>query len=824
MHEHSPTHQDELIPARAVEALSTDDLRLRCDPKSIGFNSTADIDPLPGVIGQETAIEALRFGLQIHAPGQNVFVRGLTGTGRMTLISRLLEEIRLACPLAKDRCYVHNFDEPDRPRLITLDRGRSPAFRRAIDRLSGFIRNDLSNALKSDAQAERSASLEQKTQRQVEKLVDPFEKSLREAGYGLTSVQVGAITQAAIFPLIDGETVGPEEWDQLRGSGKVTKAEVERFRKKRDELEPELRSIAQEVGRLRRELSESQRTLRADAARTILGELTAVIARDFSEPAVGTFLNGVVEDAATGHGDQQDEESGPIDEYLVNVVLSRSGDDSCPMIVEDTPTARNLLGTIEPQWMPDGGARTDHTRIRAGSLLRADGGYLILDARDLLRESSGWHALVKTLRTGRLEIAPHESTPGGWGPSLKPEAIPLNIKVILLGNAETYHFLDAEDPDFPHLFKVLADFDTSIPRDADGITKYGGVLARIVREEDHPHFDRGAVAVLVEHGARIAGRRDRLTTRFGRLVDIAHEAAFIAGEGGKKRVSGDNVRSAIRRSKDRAALPSRQFQDLLEDGTIRVMTTGSAVGQVNGLAVSQLGPLTFGFPTRITATIGPGSAGVINVEREAELSGSIHTKGFYILGGLLRHLLQTDHPLAFHASIAFEQSYGGIDGDSASMAEICCLLSALTGIPIRQDLAITGAIDQVGNILAIGAANEKIEGFFDTCKRIGLTGSQGVVIPKANAPDLMLREDVVEACASGKFRVYTVDRVESALELLTGVIAGERDDQGKLPGGSVLGTSVKRAFDYWVQAARTVEPLELNPEESNRVEKAGTAD
>ena len=822
MHEHSPTHQDELTPAPAVEPLSIDELRLRCDPKSIGFNSTADIDPLPGVIGQDTAIEALRFGLQIHAPGQNVFVRGLTGTGRMTLISRLLEEIRLACPLAKDRCYVHNFDEPDRPRLITLDRGRSPAFRRAVDRLADFIRDDLSDAMKSGGQAARATALEQKTQRRIEKLVDPFEKSLREAGFGLASVQVGPITQAAIFPLVDGESANPEEWEELRTAGKISKAEVERVRKRRNELEPTLQSIAQQVGETRRELAESLRALREEITRSILGELTRPIAKDFPEPSVRAFLDALVGQVATRDGDREGDESDPTQVYRVNVLISRSGDDSCPMIVEDAPTARNLLGTIDPQRSPDGGARTDHTLIRAGSLLRADGGHLILDARDLLRDTDAWRVLVRTLRTGRLEIAPQESAPGGWGPSLKPEPIPLNIKVILLGDAETYHFLDAEDPDFPHLFKVLADFDSSLPRDADGMTKYAGVLARIVKEQNHPHFDGSAVAALVEHGARIAGRRDRLTTRFGRLADIAHEAAFIAREGGKKRVSGDNVRSAIRRSKDRAALPSRQFQDLLADGTIRVMTTGSAVGQVNGLAVSQLGPLTFGFPTRITATIGPGSAGVINVEREAELSGSIHTKGFYILGGLLRHLLQTDHPLAFHASIAFEQSYGGIDGDSASMAEICCLLSALTNIPIRQDLAITGAIDQVGNILAVGAANEKIEGFFDTCKRIGLTGSQGVIIPKANAPDLMLREDVVEACASGKFRVYTVDRVESALELLTGVVAGERDDQGNLQGGSVLGTSVKRAFEYWVQAARTVEPLELHPEKTGRIEKPGS--
>lgn len=823
MHNDSDIEHDKLPSAPPVDALSVDVLRLRCDPNSIPFESTADVDPVQGVIGQDAAVEALRFGLQIHAPGQNVFVRGLKGTGRMTLISRLLDEIRLACPLAKDRCYVHNFAEPDRPQLITLDRGRGPVFRRAVDHLADFIRDDLSDALKSDGQAARGTALEQKTQAQIEKLVDPFEKLLRDSGFGLASVQVGAINQAAIFPLVDGEPVPPEEWDQLRAAGKIPKKELARVRKRRDELEPELQVIAQQVGELRRELTESLRALREETTRLLLGEHTARIKKDFSEPTVHAFLSGLLDDVATRPIDP-DDEGDRTQDYRVNVVISRSGDDSCPMIVEDTPTVKNLLGTIEPQWTPDGGARTDYTQIRAGSLLRADGGYLILDARDLMRDSNAWHVLVRTLRTGRLEITPQDVSPGGWGPSLKPEPINLDIKVVLLGDAETYHYLDSTDPDFPHLFKVLADFDSSIPRNEKAIAQYGGVIARIVREQDHPHFDQSAVAVLVEHGSRIAGRQDRLTTRFGRLVDIAHEAAFIAKENSEKLVSAQNIRAAIRRSKFRAGLPSRQFHDMLADGTIRVMTSGTAVGQVNGLAVSQLGPLTFGFPTRITATIGPGSAGVINIEREAELSGAIHTKGFYILVGLLRHLLQTGHPLAFHASIAFEQSYGGIDGDSASTAEICCLLSALTDIPIRQDLAITGAIDQVGNILAVGATNEKIEGFFDTCSRVGLTGTQGVIIPKSNATDLMLREDVVEACAANKFRIYVVDRVEAALELLTGVVAGERDDQGDLPTNSILGTSVLRAFEYWVQAVRTVEPLELHPEESGGVEEAGIGD
>jgi ATP-dependent Lon protease len=380
--------------------------------------------------------------------------------------------------------------------------------------------------------------------------------------------------------------------------------------------------------------------------------------------------------------------------------------------------------------------------------------------------------------------------------------------------------LDGYDPDFPHLFKVLADFDSVISRDEAAIAQYSGVIARIVREEGLPDFENTGVSALVEHGARIASRQDRLTTMFGRLADIAREAAFIARKDGRQQVTGDDVRTAVRQTKQRASLPSRRFQELLKEGTIRVATSGTAVGQVNGLAVISSGPLTYGFPTRITATIGPGSAGVINIEREAELSGSIHTKGFYILGGLLRHLLRTDHPLAFHASIAFEQSYGGIDGDSASTAEMCALLSALTEVPLRQDLAITGAIDQVGNVLAVGATHEKIEGFFDTCAATGLTGTQGVIVPLANARHLMLRTDVVEACSRGEFSVYAVDNVQGALELLTGSQAGEPDAEGLYPEDTLLGVATSRAFDYWVRANPSVEVVEETEEDD--AEAAGS--
>lgn len=790
----------QLAVASVHPPLSCAELRRICDPASIPFDSTADIEPLHGVIGQDTAMEALRYGLQVRAPGQNIFVRGLTGTGRMTLLSRLLEEIRLECPLAQDRCYVHNFADPDRPRLISLPRGTGSEFRYRVEEMVAFVTDQLESALEANNVQMRRTSVEQETQRRIEKLVEPFEKSLGKHGLALASVQVGPIAQAALFPLLEGKTISPEEWDQMRSQGKVSEKQDAAFRKKHDDMQPKLREVMHEVNELRRALTERVEALRVDTARSLLMQLVGKITAAFPEPEVATFLDELVDDASRTTIEKGADSPS---KYRVNVLLTHGRDSDCAVVVEDTPTVRNLLGAVDVRWERGEGGHTDHMLIRAGSILRADGGYLILDARDLLRDPRPWHALVRTLRTGRLEIHSGENASGTWGPSLKPAPIAVNVKVILLGNAETYHALDEMDPDFPHLFKILADFDSEIVRDQTAIEQYGAVLARVVKEHRYPAFDRTAVAAMVEHGARIAGRSDRLTTRFGRLVDIAHESAFVTRDRGAKSVTGKDVREAIRRSKRRAGLPSKQFQEMLGDGTIQVATTGKAVGEVNGLAVSHLGPLTFGFPTRITATIGPGSAGVINIEREAELSGSIHTKGFYILGGLLRYLLRTGHPLAFHASIAFEQTYGGIDGDSASGAEMCCLLSALTDVPLRQDIAMTGAIDQVGNILAVGAANEKIEGFFDTCCRAGLTGQEGVIIPQANARDLMLRHDVVDACRAGKFKVYAVQRIHEALEILTGVAAGTTGEDGYYPDNTILGGAVIRAFEYWVRASQT---------------------
>ena len=787
---------------RADIPLGKSALRWCCDAVLPSFETTDEVEPITGVVGQDDAIEALRYGLEVFAPGQNIYVRGIAGTGRMTLVRQLLEEISPSCPLADDRCYVHNFAQPSRPRLITLPRGRGGAFRRGVDRLIEFVEEELAQTLNSDSMRAKRAALDQSAQQSMRDLGTPFEEELRANGLALVTRPTPGGVQPDILPVVDGEPVPFESLETLRSQGKVKAGDVATIRERIDSFSIKFEEINHKIAELRLEHREKLRGLLEAETRRFLGYYIDGIESEFGVPEVCDFLADVVADLVQRLG-ALDQIKKATRKYRVNPILEHRADSGCPIVIENAPTLRNLLGEIEREFVAEGGVHADHTMIQGGSLLQADGGFLILEARDVLAEPGAWKVLLRSLRAGMLEIVPAELASPFGAPFLKPEPIPINVKVVLIGDGGLYELLNGSDPDFGQLFKVLADFETTIPRDGTGVRYYAGVVSRIARDEDLLPFRREAVVSLVDHGARIAGRRDRLTTRFGRLADIAREAAFLADKANRRAVGENDVREAIRRGRRRADLPARRFRQMIAEGTIGIRTAGTEIGQVNGLAVVSTGPLTYGFPQRITATVGPGSAGVVDIEREAELSGAIHTKGFYILGGLLRNLLKTSHPLAFSASVAFEQSYGGIDGDSASGAEMCCLLSALTGMPLRQDLAMTGAIDQLGHIQPIGAVTEKVEGFFAVCKEGGLTGTQGVIVPKANAGDLMLDEEVAAACASGDFGVYAVETIHEALTLFTGMPAGEYDAEEGYAKGTLLRLAQDRALDYWRMARPT---------------------
>ena len=779
-------------------ALPADELRWRIDESTLPFGSTAEVDPAEGVVGQPIAMEAMRFGVETSAPGQNIYVRGTSGTGRTSLVQSLLRDLKPRARRRLDRCYVHNFFKPDQPRLITLPAGDGPELRRRMKELADYVDKGLAESLEAEPLRSRREALVKENQQRVMEITQPLEKNLAANGLTLARIQTGPVSQTVIFPVIDDKPVPPDELSKMASEGKVSKEQLEAIGNKIGEFSEELQEVSQAANKAWQAGIEQVRDLVQKEVRRMLMNYAGQLLGGMIEQAdVAEFLHEVIEDIIENRLSAEAAEGHPPPQVIYGVnVISSPDSENGPVITENSPTVTNLLGSVEPEYLGGGQAVSNYRGVRAGSLIRADGGFLILDAYDVLSEPGAWRLLMRVLRTGCVEIIPREFGFPTMSATLKPEPVPVSVRVILIGGSTLYYQLDQVDQDFSNLFKVLADFKPEMDRTPESINQYAAVVAHICEDEGLVHFSASGVAALAEHGARIAARRGKLTARFGRVADIAREAAFLAGSESAELADRRHVEDAVRRTKYRASLPSERFQELISDGTIGVRVSGSEVGQINGLAVMNAGPLTYGFPSRITTSVGAGRAGIINIEGAADMSGAIHTKGFHILGGLLRRLLDTDHPLTFSASIAFEQSYGGIDGDSASGAEICCLLSALTGVPIKQSLAMTGAIDQIGHIQAIGGVNEKIEGFFDACAAIGLNGEQGVIVPVSNAGDLMLRADVVEACREGRFAVYAVSHVGQALAILTGLPSGlvPGEAEGET---TVLELARQKAGEYW---------------------------
>lgn len=785
--------------------LSPDKLRWRVDESRLEFDTTADVTPVEEIVGQPIARDAMAFGLSSSAAGQNIYVRGLTGTGRMTLVRNLLESMEPAPRRRVDLCYVHNFRQPDKPRLITLPAGQGRQLRREVHDIAIFIRDRLDEALNSGPIAARRQAIQDRIDKQIRRITGPLEDKLRKEKLTLVRIQTGPVSQTAIFPLVMDKPVPPEELKDMAAKGQAEEKDYERWEKGREKYRKEARDVTREANRAWEAGLEELRDYNEGEARKLLENLTSPLLERFEHDGVTAFITEVIDDVLEQRlsGDTG-KLADPTQLYGVNVISQHRESEQAPVIIETTPSVINLLGTIDPAWLGTSRVVSSYRGIRAGALVQADGGFLILDARDVLAETGAWKLLMRTLRTGVVEIVPPELSWPYSAQSLKPEPIPVKVRVVLIGDDELFAKLDRIDREFTDLFKVLADFDTELERSNEIMQQYAGIIARLVEHEALRHFDRSGVAALIEHGARIAGRAGRLTARFGRLADLAREADYLAARDEAGEVSREHVETAVERTKYRASLPRVQYLRALTDGRLRIAVRGHVIGQINGLAITRTGALTYGFPTRITATLGPGRSGLLSIEGASDLSGQIHTKGFHILGGLMRHLLRPDHPLTFSASLAFEQSYGGIDGDSASAAEACCLISALTAVPLRQELAITGAIDQHGHIQAVGSVNEKIEGFFDTCQAIRLTGDQGVIIPRANSGDLMLRKDIVRACEAGSFHIYVAETIHQGLEILTGQKAGVLLE-GRYAEGTLLHRARQRSAELW-QMARDASP------------------
>ncbi len=776
--------------------LAAHELRWRCPEDWLPAESTAKIEPSQGIIGQARAVRALEFGLSVPSLGFNVFVTGLTGTGRMTAIELHLRPLAGDGEPPDDLLFVFNFARPEQPRLLRLAAGRGVVLR---DRLERLLR-DISKALPSMFEGEEfqqrlELALEDLKTKQQE-LIKGFERKVRAAGFTLVQVQVGSVTRPEILPLVEERPVTLEKLQSLAEEGKFDRDKATALEQAHGKLSEELQRVFHEVMVMREEMVSRAEELRRATVDPLLKQALSQVARAVKDPRVSPYLDELLQDMLEhlelfGAHDGG-EEGDPLLRYRVNVVVDNGNTKGRPIIIETEPSYNNLFGTIEAKVGQNLQSTSDHMRIRAGSLLRANGGFLAVNAFDAVSEAGVWPALKRALRYRRVVIRPRDILFAISGQALQPEPVEMDVKVVMIGDRALYDLLHDADEEFRKIFKVLADFDSEMPSGREQVQEFLALMAKIVRDEKLPHIDRGGMTALVEEAVRLARNRRRISARFSDVADILREAAFLAGGKRKKTVGVEHIHAAVRARRDRHSLPEEKLTKYMLDDVLVVATEGAVMGQVNGLTVYDLGYHAFGLPGRVTARVSLGREGVINIEREAHMSGSVHDKGVLILSGFLRGMFAAEMPFSMTASIAFEQSYGGVEGDSASSTEVYAILSALSGIPIRQDLGVTGSVDQNGCIQAIGGVNEKIEGFFSLCAQRGLSGTQGVLMPEANVDDLQLDPEVVAAVEWGGFHVYPLSRIEEGIELLMGVPAGVRGPDGTYPPESVLGRCAAR--------------------------------
>ncbi len=788
-------------------ALSASAARRRASPEALSFETTAELNPLPGMLGQGRAEEALRFGIGIRHEGYNIYVLGPPGVGKRRFVARELAARAASEPVPDDWVYVHCFDDPDRPRAMRLPAGRGAKLTEMMERLIEDLGAAIRAAFESDEMRNRRRIIEQRIESRHEEAFSALAEKAEEKGLRLLRTPMGF----AFAPVRDEQVLNPEQF------GKLDKSEQEETKKRLSEMEDALRDLMQQVPKWQREARDELRGLQREVAGYAATHQMQEVREAFADlENVSAWLaaveKDVVEHAAQLLPDDEDGPEaalrqtvsrsvvGPLTRYRVNLLVDRRGQEGAPVIDEDHPTLDRLVGRID-QRAQLGVLISDFTLIKPGALHRANGGYLVLDARRLLEAPSAYDSLERALRRGALEIESLGKMLGVSSGTLEPEAIPLDLKVILVGERRLYYMLSAYDPDFDRLFKVAADFEDDVAWDDDHVAELARLVAGVAQSEKLLPFHQGAVARLVEHAARRAEDQNKLSVDLARLGDLMREAEYLARDRAAARVEREDVKAAEAAQRRREDRIRERVMERFDDGTVLLDTKGAVVGQINGLSVLTLGHTSFGRPSRITCRVRLGKGDVVDIEREVQLGGPIHSKGVMILGGYLGAHYGLERPLSLSASLVFEQSYGGVDGDSASLAELCVLLSALSDVPIEQRFAVTGSLDQRGEVQAIGGVNEKIEGYFDVCRARGLDGSHGVLIPASNAQHLMLRDDVVEAIEEGRFSIYAVSDAAQALELLTGVPAGEKREDGTYPEDSIHGR-VQTRLAYFAEKVK----------------------
>jgi lon-related putative ATP-dependent protease len=773
------------------EELSFNQLKRSYDLKQFACETTETVPQIKGMIGQDRAIKAIEFGLNIESPGYNIYVAGVSDTGRTSTVERILRELAAKKEAPNDWCYVHNFQDPDQPRSIGLPPGKGRQWQKEMKDLISHLRTEIPKAFETEDYKERSSKISESYEDQKRKLLTDTEKRARAKGFQISRTPLGF----APVPLkSDGEPLSEREFQRL-GSEERKQIE-ERMRS----VQKQIKQAFEQFNLLDRKSKEQLTKFNKEVALFVVGhriDNLKVKYKDYTE--VLHHLDEVKADLVENVDDflrAQKEPSflglriptgTPFIKYEVNVVVDNSHTKGVPVIMETNPTYSNMFGRIEKKAQL-GALITDFTKIKAGSVLKANGGYLVVDAEGALRNPFVWDTLKRNLRNKETKIEEAAEQYAFLSSSaLRPMPIPLDIKVVMIGRGEIFDLLYAYDESFKKIFKVRADFDYETRIDDKAVSQCASFICKICNEEKLRHCDRSGIAAIVEYGSRLAGDQEKLSLQFGKIANLLREANFWAKAEKSKYVTRKHVEKALEEKEYRSSLMEKKIQELIERGTIYIDTEGEKAGQVNALSVYQYGEFSFGKPSRITAQTFMGDKGVINIEREAKLSGKTHDKGVLILSGYLGGKYGGNLPLSLSATLTFEQSYSFVEGDSASSTELFAILSSLSELPIKQGTAVTGSVNQRGEIQPIGGVNQKIEGFFDVCQVKGLTGEQGVIIPQSNVKNLMLKTKVVKAVREGKFHIYPISTIDRGMEILTGVEAGERAKDGSFPKNTVNG-------------------------------------
>ncbi len=799
---------------KTLKTLCAAQLYTPCSTKGFDFKTTADVKPLEGVIGQDRAVESIRFAIGMLHDGYNLFAFGPEGTGKSSTVLRYLEHEAKSQPTPDDWCYVNNFDDAHKPQALRLPAGKAVVLRRDMEKLVEELQATLPAAFESEDYNQRKEALENELKHENEEAFAKLHQTAEQNEIAL----VRTPTNLSLMPTKNGEVLSRKEFEDLPKSVKKKRLKALEI------LEDQLEEIVALIPKREKEHREKLRSFNRGITQQAVGHLIEELEIKWHDidvvlPYLEDVRNDVIEHVIDFLLEPESSQDTPIEglgarrssgsfrRYQINVLVDNSSNSDkpykgAPLVEEEHPSLPNLTGRIE-HLSQMGTLVTDFNMIKPGALHRANGGYLVMDARRILMQPFAWENLKRSLRAGHIRMeSPAESLGLVTTVSLEPQPIPLSVKVVLLGEPILYYLLSMYDPDFKELFKVAADFADRMDRDSVGVNNYARLLASQVEHEKLRHLDRSAVARVVEQGARFASDAEKLTTHMASVVDLVREANYWAGMKKSKVITAKHIQKAI----DAKIYRSDRYRELLQEeiqrGNLVIETEGTKIGEINALSVLQLDSFMFGRPSRISATVSMGKGDVVDIERQVELGGPLHSKGMMILESFLFSRFGQNGPMALSARIVFEQSYGGIDGDSASSSELYALLSAISGIPINQEIAATGSVDQKGFVQAIGGVNEKIEGYFDICSHRGLTGTQGVIIPASNVKHLMLRADVVAAVEKGAFHVWAINTIDEGIEILTGVSAGEKNAKGEYPIDSV-NRAVERTLRQFANKART---------------------